>query len=111
MWFRWLLITGLVILGGLAVLGMPGAVIFTISRPVLVLCYGRGFMERLPGDAAWPAAIGLTVVWPLGLWPFHALLGWLWPGLAGWGKIGAYVAALYLWGALLSAVFYHLSRK
>lgn len=111
MWFRWLLITGLVILGGLAVLGLPGAVLFTLSRPVLALVYGRGFMERLPGDAAWPAAIGLTFTWPIGLWPLHALVSRLWPGLEGWGKVGAYAAALYLWAALLSAVFYALSRK
>lgn len=111
MWFRWVLITGLMILGGLALLGLPGAVLFTLSRPVLALVYGRGFMDRLQGDAAWPLAVGLTLLWPLGLWPLYALLGWLWPGLEGWGIIGAYAGALYLWGALLSVVLYHLSRK
>ncbi|MDF2630685.1 MAG: hypothetical protein K0R39_4516, partial [Symbiobacteriaceae bacterium] len=111
MWFRWLLITALVIVGGLMVLGLPGAVLFTLSRPVLALFYGRGFMERLPGDSAWPLAIGLTVLWPLGLWPLYLLVGRLLPELTGWGKVGAYAGLLYLWGALLSAVLYHFSRK
>lgn len=111
MWVRWLLITGLMILGGLAMLGLPGAAIFTLSRPVLALVYGRAFMDRLPGDAAWPLAIGLTILWPLGFWPLHALALRLLPDLSRWGKVGAYAAALYIWGALLSAVLYHLSRK
>ncbi|HWI65364.1 MAG TPA: hypothetical protein VNT75_26325, partial [Symbiobacteriaceae bacterium] len=78
---------------------------------VLALIFGTGYMDRLHGDAAWPIAIGLTVIWPLGLWPGWWAVSRLAPDLPRWGKIGVYAAGLYLWGALLSVVLYQFSRK
>jgi hypothetical protein len=51
--------------GGMALLGIPGAVIYGISLPFVQLLMGARFTEL--GDGAWPAAILITLVWPASL--------------------------------------------
>lgn len=51
--------------GGMALLGIPGAVIYGISLPFVQLLMGPRFTEL--GDGAWPAAILITLMWPASL--------------------------------------------
>jgi hypothetical protein len=50
---------------GIALLGLPGAVIYGISAPWVQLMMAARFTDL--GDGAWPAAILITLVWPASL--------------------------------------------
>ena len=51
--------------GGMALLGIPGALVYGISLPVVQLLMGARYAGL--GDGAWPAAILVTLVWPASL--------------------------------------------
>lgn len=55
----------LLAVGGMALLGLPGAVIYGISAPWVQLMMGSRFTDL--GDGAWPAAIVITLAWPASL--------------------------------------------
>lgn len=107
---KWVLITVGTMVGGIVTVGLPGAAVVALSAPLLMLVYGADFWSRL-GDKAWPLALLVTLVWPLALWPgYVAAFGYL-GHLSRWGKIGAYVGLLYLWGVLVSLICYKVAEK
>ena len=55
----------LLALGGLVLMGIPGAVVYELSAPWVRLLLGDGYAEL--GDGAWPAAIVITLTWPASL--------------------------------------------
>ena len=52
---------------GLVLLGLPGAAFLETVQPIMQRL-GRG---AISGDGAWPAAILMSVVWPLALGPAY----------------------------------------
>ncbi len=52
-------------LGGMVLLGIPGAVVYELCVPWVRLALGARFMEL--GDGAWPAALLITLAWPASL--------------------------------------------
>ena len=52
---------------GLVLLGLPGAAFLETLEP-LMRFFGRG---PISGDGAWPAAILMSAVWPVALWPAY----------------------------------------
>jgi len=66
---RLLLLSGLLALGGLALLGLPGAACLEVVSPLVGLLTDR----RAEGDAAWPMAILHTILWPWLLLPAYDL--------------------------------------
>ena len=53
--------------GGWSLLGLPGAVVFELSRPLLRLVHGPGAGEEPLGDNAWPLALYISALWPVGI--------------------------------------------
>lgn len=47
---------------GMAVVGLPGALVYELAAPWVRLLLGEGYADL--GDAAWPAAILITLTWP-----------------------------------------------
>ena len=66
---RLLILSGILALGGLALLGLPGAACLGLVSPLVGLVTER----RVEGDAAWPLAILHTILWPWLLLPAYAL--------------------------------------
>lgn len=56
------IVAAVLAIGGMALLGIPGALVYGISLPVVQLLMGPRFAGL--GDGAWPAAILVTLVWP-----------------------------------------------
>jgi len=85
---------------GLVLLGLPGAVFLETLDPIMQRA-GRG---PLTGDGAWPAAILMSVVWPVALAPAYLLARTV---RAGNGPRGlAAFAVLLSTCALLSVLVY-----
>lgn len=61
----------LLAVGGMALLGIPGALIYELCVPWVRLMLGGGFREL--GDGAWPAAIVVTLTWPASLVVAYAI--------------------------------------
>lgn len=108
---KWLLITLGAMVGGVILVGLPGAAVFALSTPFVALAYGADFWTRLHGDKAWPMAILITLVFPLALGPAHWAVYTHLDHLTRWGKIGAYAAALYLWGVIVALVCYKIADR
>jgi hypothetical protein len=92
-----LIVAAVLMVGGLVVLGIPGAVYASVTAPLAELLRGLPPGSLLTGDRAWPLAIVMTLAvppaLPLAVW----LLGWLRPA-AGWLEATAWVVGgVYLW--------------
>jgi hypothetical protein len=92
-----LIVAAVLMVGGLVVLGIPGAVYAVVTAPVVELLRGLPAGSLLSGDRAWPLAIVMTLAvppaLPLAVW----LVGWLRPA-AGWIETAAWVVGgIYLW--------------
>jgi hypothetical protein len=57
---------------GLALLGIPGALIFTLLLPIVSLFLSN---TSIHADAAWPIAILITLLWPVSF-PLGYLAAW-----------------------------------
>lgn len=92
-----LIVAAVLMVGGLVVLGIPGAIYAVVTAPVAELLRGLPAGSLLSGDRAWPLAIVMTLAvppaLPLAVW----LVGWLRPA-AGWVEAAAWVVGgAYLW--------------
>ena len=68
--WKWLAISiGVLEVLGFVLLGIPGAAFLEAIAPVMQ-SMGR---PPITGDAAWPAAIMMSLAWPLGLAPAYAV--------------------------------------
>ncbi len=54
------ILSGGLALGGLALLGLPGALLLKLASPVAALFTDH----RVSGDGGWPMAIIQTILWP-----------------------------------------------
>ena len=84
---------------GFVLLGLPGAAFLEAIAPVM---QGMG-RSRITGDAAWPAAIMMSLAWPVTLVPAYAVarsvpLG---NGQRGLVALGVLVALCFLIGMLV----------
>ncbi|HLT45847.1 MAG TPA: hypothetical protein VK002_01350 [Rubricoccaceae bacterium] len=70
-----LLVSAGLAVGGLVLLGIPGAVFMTAVLPLAYAVIGPEWMEaNFTGDnAEWPFAIYLSLIWPFLLWPCYRL--------------------------------------
>ncbi len=81
--------------GGIVLLGLPGAIFGTLADPVVTAL--RGLPEPvLTGDRAWPMAILLTLAVP----PVIPLTVFaqrrLWPEMSWWAQLLLIAATMYL---------------
>lgn len=62
---------------GMGLVGLPGALLYELGAPWVRLVLGEGYHDL--GDAAWPAAIVISLAWPASLviayTVAHGLLG------------------------------------
>ncbi|HEX6038821.1 hypothetical protein [Longimicrobium sp.] len=87
-------------LGGMALLGIPGAIIYGISAPFVQLLMGARYADL--GDGAWPAAIFITLIWPASLVVAYAVAN---GPLRGRGRGARWMALIlipYAFGVLLA---------
>ena len=71
-WFKWLLVSACIsALSGLLLIGIPGALVL---EAVYWLQTQVGLQPRtLEGDAVWPTAIMIALLWPLPITPLAIL--------------------------------------
>ena len=101
-----LLATALAILGVIPLLGLPGAFILTLALPVFGLSEGA-----LHPDSAWPIAIGISLLWPVGL-PLGYGVGFSLLGRqSGARKTAAMAGVVVAWCLLLALLFYAWAEK
>lgn len=89
-------ISVVLLVGGLMLLGLPGALYAIPAAPVVELFLGRPFGTLLEGDRAWGMAILLTLVVP----PVIPLLIWfaMWRFTANiWWALLITLAGVWLW--------------
>lgn len=68
-WWSLAISIGVLEVLGFVLLGLPGAAFLEAIAPVMQ-AMGR---PRIAGDAAWPAAIMMSLAWPLALIPAYAV--------------------------------------
>ena len=93
-------------IGGLMLLGIPGAIYATLAEIVVAPLRGVAVGELLAGDRAWPTAIVMTLAVPPAIPVVHLLARRLRPGWNIWQQVLAMVAGAYLWAV---AVLFGLS--
>jgi hypothetical protein len=64
-------LAALLSLGGILLLGIPGAIVYELCAPWVRLMLGPRFTDL--GDGAWPAAIVITLAWPASLVAAYAI--------------------------------------
>ncbi len=99
-----LLIAAVLMVGGIVLLGLPGAIYGTLADPVVTAL--RGLQEPvLTGDRAWPMAILLTLavppVIPLTVFVQRRLR----PGMAWWGVLLLVLATMYVSAVAVMVAF------
>lgn len=92
-----LIVTGILMFGGIALLGVPGAIYASMTAPVAELIRGLRPGTMLIGDGAWPIALVMTLAvppaLPLAIWMVDAVRP-----RAGWVEAAALVVGgVYLW--------------
>jgi hypothetical protein len=92
--------------GGVLLLGLPGAVVYELCAPWVRLMLGPRFTEL--GDGAWPAAIVITLAWPASLVVAYALANGPLRGRGRWVRWTVPVLVPYAFGVAL-ALWAHLS--
>lgn len=95
------IVTVAMIVGGLALLGIPGALYAYGIVPVVEALRGYPPGSLMRGSRAWPTAIYLTIAVPLPL-PLLIGLGLWWFEGRGWRTLLAALAGLWLWGILFT---------
>jgi hypothetical protein len=98
----------LLALGGMALLGLPGAVIYELCAPWVRLMLGGRFTEL--GDGAWPAAIVITLTWPASLVVAYAVANGPLRRRGRMLRWAALVLIPYAFGVAL-ALWAHLSAR
>jgi hypothetical protein len=93
------------VLGGLAGLGLPGAMLATAAMPVMAALWPAA--DPFPGDSAWPFAIVLSLAWG-GLVPV-LWLGTRAAGVQVWRRAIAVATGMGLGGAVLAVALYAVS--
>lgn len=101
-----ILTTFLTILGSLLLMGLPGALLLTLSQPVIQLLLGKNAFRTLPGDNYWPFALALSVLFPLLIVPGYRLCLTLLSQSGPLIQWGTYVLCLYLWAILLTLLLF-----
>ena len=104
-----LLFAGAMVVLGLVLLGLPGALIYEVAARLLL---GRG-ADDLAADAAWPLAILMSV-----LWPFGVPMGWLLARLAARrrasfpfaGRAAVLVGVECAWVMVLTLLLHHAAK-
>lgn len=99
-------VAALLVVIGIALLGLPGAVIYELCAPWVQLMMGSRYTDL--GDGAWPAAIIITLTWPASLLMAYAAAN---GPLRRRGRAVRWAARIlipYLLGVLL-ALWAHLS--
>ena len=90
--------------GGIVLLGLPGAIYGSLADPLVSALLGRS-EPLLSGDAAWPMAILLTIavppVIPLTVFVQRRLR----PGMTGWVLAVVIMTTLYLSTVAMMFVF------
>ena len=64
--YRFSMISAGIIGLGLITMGITGMLIFPISNQLVLLIYGLDAFTNIHGDAAWPIAFSVAILWPLG---------------------------------------------
>ncbi len=90
---------------GLLLLGLPGALVFALATRLIV---GRDGFGELPPDAAWPIAIGVSLAVPLIIPPATWLVVRSRPSWSGARVALAVVGLTLAWGAVVSLALYAL---
>ena len=94
---------------GLALLGLPGAVIFEGCYPIIRLVFREE--PRIAPDSAWPIAIYMTMLWPAAFLPLAWIATLLFRGERAAARIAFVVTLLVAWAVALSLVFYAMARQ
>ncbi len=98
-------------MAGVVLLGLPGAVVYAASKPVIRIVYGTVLSDTQLGDRAWPLAIFVSLLWPLGIVACYLVAFRLGASQPKVGQILIHLTTIYLWAAAGSLVPYTLARN
>ena len=98
--FLFVLLAAGLMVGGMVILGIPGALVAGVSAPVVEAIRGFPPGALTDGDRAWPVAIVLTMVFPPGIPLSFWLSRVIWPKLDRWLRALAIVAGTWIWSVL-----------
>lgn len=101
----------LAIVAGIVLLGLPAAVVYAASKPVIRLVYGSVMSDTELGDRAWPLAIFVSLLWPLGIVAGYLIAFRLGASLPKIGQVLIQLTTIYFWSAAVSLAIYALARS
>lgn len=99
----------LAIVAGVVLLGLPGAVVYAASKPVIRLVLGSVMSDSELGDRAWPLAIVVSLLWPFGIVGYLVAFR-LGANLPKVGQIVLQLTTIYVWSAVVSLALYAVAR-
>ena len=101
----------LTIVAGVFLLGLPGAVVYAASKPLIRLVYGSVMSDSELGDRAWPLAIFVSLLWPFGIVVGYGIAFRLGGALPKPGQVVVLVAVICCWAAGVSVLLYGVARR
>lgn len=101
----------LAIVAGVVLLGLPGAVVYAASKPVIRLVLGSVMSDSELGDRAWPLAIVVSLLWPFGIVAGYLVAFRLGANLPKVGQIVLQLTTIYVWSAVVSLALYAVARN
>lgn len=87
-------------LGNIPLMGLPGALIWTLFSPVVDLL-PTDLVKPVEGDSVWGVAIMITVLWPISI-PLGYYLSSRWYGPRTLARRLTWLAIMVAWGGALS---------
>lgn len=101
-----IIITIAIMVGGVILMGLSGALVYIITRPFVKLVLTNNALERLHPENVWPLSIVLSIVAPLGIIPGY-YFSFIHPIFSAGKSILIFIIILFLW-FLLSSLILHL---
>lgn len=98
--FLFVLLAAGLMVGGMVILGIPGALVAGVTAPVVEAIRGFPTGTLTDGDRAWPVAILLTMIFPPGIPLSFWLSRVIWPELNRWLRALAIVGGTWVWTVL-----------
>jgi hypothetical protein len=93
-------VAALLVVGGMMLLGIPGALFAVLAEIVVAPLKGMPIGSIVSGDRAWPAAIMMTLVVPPAIPVVHGLVRWRKPAWNAWPQLLSIVVGTYLWSVI-----------
>lgn len=99
-----------IVLLSIAMLGLPGGIVYATFRPIVNIFYHTPGINDL-GDQGWPLAIAMSIGSPIGIVPAYIFSSSSWAHIIPFPAWVAFSLAVLVWCLLVTVLCSVLLRK